>query len=96
MSGFIIIVFVFLMAFALLPSLVAVCSILDDYTAFKYELAFLAVSTALYISLYIFEAMIVKNVTEASIVKMACISVIGALVTIASFGIFDNIVMRAI
>ena len=96
MTGFIIIVFTFIMAFALLPILIAVCSSIDDYTAFKYDLAFLVISTALYISLYIFEAMIVKNVTEASIVKMACISVIGALVTIASLGIFDNIVMKAI
>lgn len=96
MTGFIIIVFTFITAFALLPILIAVCSSIDDYTAFKYDLAFLVISTALYISLYTFEVMIVKNVTEASIVKMACISVIGALVTIASFGIFDNIVMKAI
>lgn len=40
MTGFIIIVFTFIMAFALLPSLVAVCSILDNSTAFKYDLAF--------------------------------------------------------
>lgn len=53
MTGFIIIVFTFIMAFALLPILIAVCSSIDDYTAFKYDLAFLSYKYSfVYITIY--------------------------------------------
>ena len=96
MTGFIAIVFLFNMAFALLPISFVICSSVCEYTAFKYDLAFLVVSAVLYASLYIFEAIAIKNITEASIVRMTCISVIGALVAIASFGIFNYIMMKEI
>lgn len=92
MVGFILIVFAFIGTIALLPILFAFCSSVDDYTVFKYDLAFLISSAILYWSMYILNVWTGNKIDEAVMVKMFTTSVVGSVATLISFGIFNHIV----
>ena len=92
MTGFILIVFVFMGTLAFLPILFVFCNQIDDYTAFKYNLSFLIMSAILYLSTYILNVWTGNKIDEAVMVKMFTTSVVGSVATLISFGIFNRIV----
>lgn len=84
--------FMYLMAVCLVPFIASFCEDVYDCVALKYNIAFIAISIALYATLHIIRLKTGNSIGEPEIIRMFLLSEFGSMFIIISFGVFNSII----
>lgn len=83
-------VFIYLMAICSIL-LISFCEDVYDCTVLKYDIAFIAISIALYATLHIIRLKTGSSIGEPEIIRMFLLAEFGSMFIVVSFGMFNSI-----
>lgn len=84
--------FIYLMAICLIPFIALFCEDVYDCTALKCDIAFIAISIALYATLHIIRLKTGNSIGEPEIIRMFLLAEFGSIFTVVSFYMFNRII----
>ena len=86
--------FVYLMAVCSIPFIASFCDDVYNCTALKYNIAFIIISIALYATLHIMRLTTGNSIGEPEVIRMFLLAEFGSTFIIASFYMFDTILIN--